>query len=124
MINLYVNMLEQQPIVLMIWQLHRVRKNVTTSTVGAYTSRQLYNHSSKYYKNYLDVSVRSQFSFVSLDMPRENSDTGRPDTGEGEFNQETASTKINIEEDVGLIMVKQRLQEQIDATGKTVVLSR
>ena len=43
--------------------------------------------------------------------------------GAGEFNQETASTKINIEEDVGLIMIKQRLQEQIDASGKIVALS-
>ena len=56
-------------------------------------------------------------------MHRENSDTGRPTMGAGEFNQETASTKINIEEDVGLIMIKQRLQEQIDASGKIVALS-
>ena len=56
-------------------------------------------------------------------MDRENSDTGRPAMGAGEFNQETASTKINIEEDVGLIMMKQRLQEQIDAAGKIVALS-
>ena len=73
-------------------------------------------------KNYLDVSVRSKFSFISLDIHRENSDTGRPATGEEEFNQETTSTKINIEEDVGLIMMKQRLQEQIDAAGKIIAL--
>ena len=56
-------------------------------------------------------------------MHREDSDTGRSATGEGEFYQETASTKINIEEDVGLIMMKQRLQEQIDAAGKIIALS-
>ena len=43
--------------------------------------------------------------------------------GTGEFNQEAASAKINIEEHIGQAMAIQQLLEELDHTGKIVVLS-
>ena len=43
--------------------------------------------------------------------------------GAGEFNQEAASAKINIEEHVDQAMAIQQFLEKFDATGKIVALS-
>ena len=43
--------------------------------------------------------------------------------GAGEFDQEAASAKINIEEHVGQATAIQQLLEEMDHTGKIVALS-
>ena len=63
------------------------------------------------------------FFFIFLGTQSESSEKSRPAVGEGEFNQETASAKINIKEHVGLMILKQKLQRQLDATGTIIALS-
>ena len=70
-----------------------------------------------------DTFVKSQFSFIFLGTGLDSSDTGYPAMGAGEFDQEAASDKINIEEHVGQAMAIQQLLEELDHTGKIVALS-
>ena len=65
-----------------------------------------------------------KFFFIFLGTQSESSEKSRPAVGEGEFNQETASAKINIKEHVGLMILKQELQRQLDTTGTIVALSQ